>query len=312
MHPRSLRALAFAAALLIAAFAVATAGAAPGPAPAPALAAADTAFAHGDWPRAAAGYETIVAGEPANARAWSRLASAYYSMGRFGRSAVAWKSAAALGLPAPIALYNAACAHSRAGEADSALAVLGRLMDAGYRQPQQLLDDGDFAAIRGDARFTAAVERARRNQAPCAYQAESRQFDFWIGDWDVTDNLHGHGPAGTSHVEAILGQCVIFENWSGRLGGNGKSFNAWNPDKQCWQQNWMDDAGHVTNYGDGHRSGGQLQFIAEPRPGQPAGLTNRLTFFSLGPDHVRQLFDHSNDGGRTWVADVDLDYVRHR
>ncbi len=312
MNHCPLRGLAIAIALVAATVATATATAAPRPTPAAAHAAADTAFAHADWSRAVTAYETIVTVEPANARAWSRLGSACYSLGRFERSALAWKTASATGYPAAIALYNAACAHARANQADSALAVLDRLMNAGYRQPQQLLDDGDFTAIRGDARFASAIDRARRNQEPCAYQPESRQLDFWIGDWDVTDNLRGHGPAGTSHVEAILGQCVIFENWSGRLGGNGKSFNAWNPAKRCWQQNWMDDSGHVTNYDDGHRIGERLEFLAEPQPGTPPGRTDRLTFFSLGPDHVRQLFDHSTDGGVTWVADTDLDYVRHR
>ena len=37
---------------------------------------------------------------------------------------------------------------------------------------------------------------------------------------------------------------------------------------------------------------------------------HRLAFFPLGPDQVRQLGEHSDDGGATWVVDYDLDYRR--
>ena len=146
---------------------------------------------------------------------------------------------------------------------------------------------------------------------PCSSPAH-HQFDFWIGDWDVTDNLHGNAAAGSSHVELILGDCVIFENWTGRQGGSGKSFNAWNAAAKSWQQNWMDDSGTVTNYVDGRFANDQMRFTAERHTGDPAGRIDRLTFFRLGPDRVRQLFDHSTDNGKLWVADIDLDYGRHK
>lgn len=46
--------------------------------------------------------------------------------------------------------------------------------------------------------------------APCKSKPECRQFDFWVGEWDV-QNPQGQ-PAGTSSVRLILGDCVIFEN----------------------------------------------------------------------------------------------------
>ena len=44
-----------------------------------------------------------------------------------------------------------------------------------------------------------------------------RQFDFWIGDWDVFSpdgKLAGH-----NRVESIEGGCGIQENWTGAGGG---------------------------------------------------------------------------------------------
>jgi len=290
--------------LLLAAFAP-TASAAPTPA-----ALADTAFARQDWAAAARGYEAVVRSQPGDGRAWYRLGLASSSLGRWPRAIEAYRRADASGaIPPAFARYNLACAFARAGQPDSALARLESLVATGFRQVAQLETDEDLASVRADARFATVLERAKRNAEPCAYRPESRQFDFWIGEWDVTSNLNAGASAGRSRVERIIGQCVIFENWTGRL-GSGKSFNAWNPDLGCWQQNWMDDSGNVTNYTDGRLVDGAMRFLAEKKDAAGNWRKHRLTFFPLGPDRVRQLGEHSEDGGATWKVDYDLDYRR--
>lgn len=271
---------------------------------------ADTAFAHQDWAAAARGYEAVVRSEPGNGRAWYRLGVASSSLGRWPRAIEAYRHADASGLIQPaFARYNLACAFARAGMVDSSLAALQSLVATGYRQASQLENDDDLAAVRADARFAPLLARARRNAEPCAERPESRQFDFWIGEWNVTSNRNAGAPAGSSRVEAILGKCVIFENWTSRGGGSGKSFNAWNPDLGCWQQNWMDDSGNVTNYGDGRLVDGAMRFVAEKKDAAGRRQVHRLTFFPLGPDQVRQLGEHSDDGA-TWQVDYDFDYRR--
>lgn len=280
-----------------------------GPPAAPA-ALADTAYAHQDWAAAARGYEAVVRADPADARAWYRLGVASGSLGRWSRAIEAYRRADASGrIPPSFARYNLACAYARAGMADSSLAALRSLVGTGYRQAAQLEADDDLASLRADARFAQVLAQARHNAEPCADRPESRQFDFWIGDWDVTSNLNAGAPAGKSHVELIIGKCVIFENWTGR-GGSGKSFNAWNADLGCWQQNWMDDSGGVTNYTDGRLVDGAMRFLAEKKDAQGRWQKHRLTFFPLGPDEVRQLGEHSDDEGKTWTTDYDLDYRR--
>ena len=273
---------------------------------------ADSAYAHHDWAGAEAGYAALVKRTPASPRFWYRLGFSRQSQGRFLPAAEAYRRADALGVPPSYARYNLACALARAGEPDSTLAVLQRLMDSGYGDTAQLQADSDLAVARSDARFGAILERAKHNAQPCAYQPESRQFDFWIGDWDVTQNIPGGGPAGESHVELILNQCVIFENWKGRLGSSGKSFNAWNADLACWQQNWMDDRGDVTNYGDGQFRDGALQYHAEKKDAAGHWQKHRLTFFPIDADHVRQFGESSTDGGATWTPSYDLLYTRRR
>ncbi|MEP7029175.1 MAG: tetratricopeptide repeat protein [Candidatus Eisenbacteria bacterium] len=303
--------LALAAVLLVALAATRT-QAAPAVAAPPSTALADTLYSHRDWVGAARAYEKVAKVAPTMPRVQYRLGVCYANLEQWQRAIDAGHRADALGALPVFARYNLACAFARAGQPDSAFAVLGRLMDAGYRQPDALDADADLGSLRGDARFAGIRERAKRNATPCEYAPESRQFDFWIGDWEVRDNRGGQVVVGASHVEKILGGCVIFENWSGGLGGSGKSFNAWNPELRCWQQNWMDDSGSVSNFTDGHSNDGRLVFVAEKLGADGKPFRNRLSFFDLGPDQVRQFSEQSTDGGATWTVVYDFNYLRRK
>src|SRR4051794_35372236 len=83
---------------------------------------------------------------------------------------------------------------------------------------------------------------AQNNVKPCTLDPTYRQFDFWIGDWDVY-GVKGN-KAGESHVELILDSCIIYENWQ----STGKSFNTYNNALKTWQQTWVDDKGGLTEY----------------------------------------------------------------
>ena len=66
---------------------------------------------------------------------------------------------------------------------------------------------------------------AQAKPSSCDTRAESRQFDFWVGDWDVVATKENK-PAGVSHIERAIGNCVIWENWTslGTSGYTGKSY----------------------------------------------------------------------------------------
>jgi hypothetical protein len=128
----------------------------------------------------------------------------------------------------------------------------------------------------------------------------------------VFDNQRNQGRAGSSRVERILGQCVLLENWSGSLGGNGKSFNLWNAQAGCWQQTWVSDTGNATYYHDSRIENGAIAFLAEQKGADGTVTRTRMTFYPLGPDQVRQLGETSTDGGATWAVSFDLNYVRKK
>jgi len=74
--------------------------------------------------------------------------------------------------------------------------------------------------VSGRAAAQAPVAAA---QPPSCSAREYRQFDFWIGEWDV---LAPDGTrAGHNRVERIEGGCGLQENWTGQGGGTGRSIS---------------------------------------------------------------------------------------
>lgn len=148
---------------------------------------------------------------------------------------------------------------------------------------------------------------AQNNPKPCeAAGSKHRQFDFWIGDWNVRVN---DKPAGTNEVRSILGGCVIFENWTGAGGGSGKSFNFFNRQTGKWHQTWVDDRGGVLEL-DGEFIDGAMKFAGETRDTKGAKILQKLTFFPLPENKIRQLWESSSDDGKTWKTVFDGIYLR--
>lgn len=141
---------------------------------------------------------------------------------------------------------------------------------------------------------------------PCS-MPEHRQFDFWIGEWDVT---MGGQTAGTNSIQLILGDCVLLENWAGSKGGNGKSFNLFNAAKGKWQQTWVDSSGNMLElYGE--FKDGVMQLVGENARNGKKTL-QRITWKVLDKDRVRQHWEQSQDEGKTWTTAFDGLYTRKK
>jgi len=154
------------------------------------------------------------------------------------------------------------------------------------------------------AQTAAPSERQKR---PCLYSAEARQFDFWVGEWDVYDP--GGHKAGTSVIERVANGCGVLENWTGASGGAGKSLNFYDPQAGKWFQYWIGTDGNPQRYSGEYRDGA-LRLAGEPHTQNGKRPVTRLTFFNLGTNTVRQLFERSEDDGKTWSVGYDFKYVR--
>ncbi len=274
---------------------------------------AEAAFAARDWPKATRAYERITQREPTNGQAWYRLGYTLQVQQRYQPAIAAYGHALEVNPANWRAIYNTAGAHALLGHSDQAFEWLNRLVDpatVGFAQKGAIEADSDFASLRNDARYPKVLAAVDKNANPCRDAAESRQFDFWIGEWNV-ETAQGQ-PAGTSSIQLILGSCVIFENWTSTGSGYaGKSLNIYNVPRKKWQQYWVDNSGAVTFF-EGGWEGSYLRLTGENAPRTGLLALNRMTFTPLGPDKVRQHGEGSDDGGQTWTTRYDLIYNRKK
>src|SRR5262245_30155869 len=82
-------------------------------------------------------------------------------------------------------------------------------------------------------------------QPPCPPPAH-RQFDFWIGDWDVYEIAEPQTtPVARVRVELRLDGCVLHEVYEGVNGLEGESLSLWDPALQRWHQSWVTNRGQL-------------------------------------------------------------------
>ena len=132
----------------------------------------------------------------------------------------------------------------------------------------------------------------------------ARQFDFWIGDWEVV-NQHG-GVAGRNLVSPILDDCVLQENWSGMSGSAGTSLNFFDPARGRWRQFWVWREGSTLELEGGMVNGSMVLEGNSTEDGVP--LKNRITWTDTPGETVRQVWEISRDGGTTWEVLFDGTY----
>ena len=154
------------------------------------------------------------------------------------------------------------------------------------------------------AALTCALVPVPAAGAPKACSApEFRQFDFWVGNWKVTDRATGQA-AGTNDITREFGGCVVQEHWIDTQGSHGSSFNIYDPKTKAWHQAWVDDNGLYLDLS-GHFAHGAM-VLSGSRPGKggrPA--IDRITWTKQADGSVRQFWQSSADGGVTWKTSFD-------
>lgn len=151
-----------------------------------------------------------------------------------------------------------------------------------------------------------AEEQARSSKACTA--PGYRQFDFWVGEWEVTpngtDKIVAH-----SLIESLYGGCAIRENWMPLTREDGGSLNSFLPALGVWRQIWTDSQGSW-NVFEGGRVGDAMVLLGHRLGNDPkdSAILARMTFTPLEDGSVRQHGEHSSDFGQTWQTSYDFIY----
>ena len=170
---------------------------------APSTEQANKFYSEKNWSSAALAFESITHAQPGNTLAWLRLGVSRHKLGQYQEAVEAYRHVENDPQLGPSALYRKAASLARLNKNEDAVAALDKAVTAGLAQPDLFRQDPDLASLRDDAAFKKTMARADALAHPCAHQEEYRQFDFWLGEWDVVTS-EGHNPAGASSVQLLL------------------------------------------------------------------------------------------------------------
>jgi tetratricopeptide (TPR) repeat protein len=254
-------------------------------------------------------FALLLAANLTTAQDWFQLAQKRHDEHDYRGALEAYTKARELGYAQafPLALRTARV-QAQLGDKEAAIATLQQAAANGFGNVDALLAENELLPIRTDARWKDVVAATRRNQHPCAAAAEYRQFDYWLGEWDV---FSGGQKIARSSIQAILDDCVVFENYAtldGRYAG--KSLNIWIPAKKQWEQRYMDTTGGSHEW-IGALDGDHLVFTYNYEQNGVKTM-QRMSYLKEGADQVRQKIDVSTDEGKTWNVSYDGLYVRRK
>ncbi|QDZ06418.1 hypothetical protein FPZ24_02120 [Sphingomonas panacisoli] len=155
---------------------------------------------------------------------------------------------------------------------------------------------------------SSAVDQPAPSPPACA-ASENRQFDFWVGKWDVFDPKTNKKVA-ESLIESVYRGCGIRENWRPKTSGGG-SLNIYIPQEKKWFQSWIDAQGSRAEFVGGWNGKAMVLEGDWPTPAVP-GQPNRvrMTYTPYPDGSVRQTGEVSTDDGKTWKPSFDFIY-RH-
>ncbi len=138
--------------------------------------------------------------------------------------------------------------------------------------------------------------------------AEAAQFDFWLGEWDLT---WADTARGTNSITAILDSNVILENFRGSpsIPLNGLSVSTYFAQVGKWKQTWVDNqAGYLDFVGD-FKDGRMVLSRKTTRPNGDE-IIQRIVWYNITGDELDWNWELSRDGGRTWQVNWQIHYQR--
>lgn len=140
-----------------------------------------------------------------------------------------------------------------------------------------------------------ALQAAERPE-PCS-TPEYRQFDFWLGEWQVF-NQEGD-KVGENRITLEQGKCVLHEHWVGARGGTGESFNIYDSRRGVWHQTWVAASGNLLLLDGGFVDGKMVLQGTQPLPDGKT-MHNRISWIPQDDGSVHQVWEQSMDGGENW------------
>jgi hypothetical protein len=138
--------------------------------------------------------------------------------------------------------------------------------------------------------------------------AAYRNFDFWIGEWEV--RTPDGQLAGINRITREYGGCVIHERYSSGRGYSGESLNMYDAGRRRWQQTWVDNQGMLLLL-EGQFADDRMVLEGETLDKKGTATKHRITWTRNADGTVRQLWEVTDAKG-AWTTAFDGRYARKR
>ncbi|MBD3334772.1 MAG: DUF1579 domain-containing protein [Candidatus Eisenbacteria bacterium] len=148
-----------------------------------------------------------------------------------------------------------------------------------------------------------AVGAPSAEDEPCS-SPEARQFDFWLGEWDLS---WGEDGVGTNTVSKVLDGCVIQEDFDGGP-FKGMSWSVYDPEHGMWRQTWVDNTGNTMSFTGGWVADRMILGRVIEEEGRE--VHQRMVFYNIAADSLEWDWEKSTDGGKTWELAWRIHYKR--
>ena len=124
---------------------------------------------------------------------------------------------------------------------------------------------------------------------PCDTE-EYKQFDFWLGNWNVFD-INGK-LIGKNNIIKVPNACAIQENWDSNTGPSlGTSYNFYNSTTKKWHQVWIDNSG-FSLFLKGNYTNNKMILSSEIQETPNGKFYNRITWTKNSDGSVTQVWDY--------------------
>ena len=130
------------------------------------------------------------------------------------------------------------------------------------------------------------------------------QFDFWLGEWDVT---WGEDGKGENHILRIMDDKIIQENFSAP-DLIGMSVSSYGAERKLWCQTWVDNNGSYLDFTGGFEN--EKMILSRDAIVRGQACKQRMVWFNIDSNQFDWNWERSDDGGQSWRALWEIKYKR--
>jgi len=146
---------------------------------------------------------------------------------------------------------------------------------------------------------------------PCA-APQQKQFDFWVGEWDLTwpGEKPGEVGRGTNSIKRIMDGCIVQENFSGGASMHlrGTSLSVFDTNSGRWKQTWVDNEGGYLDFIGDFKD---RQMVLQRESVRDGGkILQRMVWKNISSNEMDWSWESSRDGGKTWQVNWPIHYKR--